>query len=174
MIRRQRPHLACLLAAAMLAGAGCSDDAPSTAPAATPNAASLAVAAAKPNARGPYISTVQLPSPYIQLTPSDEYTPYTVTVTNAGPKDYQLIYLRGELHSPTFPPVSVSAFLAYCPNPNGVLPRGATCTMSNGITTGWYNLTPGPATFTVKLLQKQADGSMKVLDSKAVDVVLVQ
>ena len=174
MIRRQRAPLACLLAAAVMAGAGCSDDAPSTAPAVMPNAASLAVAAAKPNPRGPYIANVQLPSPYVLLTPSDEYTPYTVTVSNTGPKDYYSIYLRGELHSPTFPPVSVSAFLAYCPNPNGVLPRGATCTMSNGITTGWYNLSPGPATFTVKLLQKQADGSMKVLDSKSVDVVLVQ
>jgi hypothetical protein len=173
MIRHQRAGVACLLAAVVLAGAGCSDDVASTAPAATPNVPSLAVAAVKPNPRGPSIASVQLPSPYILLTASDEYTPYTVTVTNPGPKDYQLIYLRGELQSPNFPPVSVSAFLAYCPNPNGVLPRG-NCTMSNGITTGWYHLTPGPATFTVKLLQKQADGTMKVLDSKSVNVVLVQ
>ena len=174
MIRHQRARVACLLAATMLAGAGCSDDAPSTAPTPSPNAASLAMAAAKPRPRGPYISDLQLASTYIQLTPSDEYTPYTVTVTNPGPKDYQLIYLRGELQSPNFPPVPVSAFLAYCPNPNGVVPRGADCTMSNGITTGWYNLTPGPATFTVKVLQKQADGTMTVLDSKTVDVVLIQ
>jgi len=173
MVPRQRAALVCLLAAGLLAGVGCTDDAPSTAPPATPNAASLAVAAGKPRPRGPYVSNLQLPSTYIQLTPSDEYTPYTVTVTNPGPKDYQLIYVRGELQSPNFPPVSVSAFLAYCPNPNGVLPRGD-CTMSNGITTGWYNLAPGPATFTVKVLQKQADGSMTVLDSKSVDVVLIQ
>ena len=174
MIRHQRAGVACLLAAVVLAGAGCSDDAPSTAPPATPNAPLLAVAAAKPNGRAPYITNVQLPSPYIQLTPSDEYTPYTVTVTNPGPKDYQLIYLRGELHSPGFPVVPVSAFLARCPNPNGVLLRGAVCTMNDGITTGWGNLVPGPATFTVKLLQKQADESMKVLDSKSMNVVLVQ
>ena len=174
MIRHQRAGVACLLAAVVLAGAGCNDNAPSTAPAATPNAPSLAVGAAKPNARGPYIMSVQLASPYIFLTPSDEYTPYTVTVTNPGPKDYQLIYLRGELQSPGYPVVPVSAFLARCPNPNGVLLRGAVCTMTDGITTGYGGLVPGPATFTVKLLQKQADGTMKVLDSKSMDVVLVQ
>ena len=133
----RRTYPACLLAIIALAGAGCSDDAPSTAPAAPPTDASLAVAAAKPRPRGAYISGLQLSSTTIAVSPSDEITPFTVTVTNPAQKDVQGISLEGELQ-PTFnnqPPPS-TAFVASCPNPNGILPRGD-CTMSNWISPAW-------------------------------------
>lgn len=70
------------------------------------------------------------------------------------------------------PPAPATAFIAFCPLPNGIVPRGD-CTMSNGITPG-PNLMPGPGTFTLRVLQQQSDGTMKVRDSKTVDVVLTQ
>ena len=45
--------------------------------------------------------------------------------------------------------------------------------MSDGIT-GGATLAPGPGTYTLRVLQKQSDGTMTVLDSKTVDVVLRQ
>ena len=45
--------------------------------------------------------------------------------------------------------------------------------MSDGIT-GGPTLAPGPGTFTLYLRQLQPDGSMKVLDTKTVDVILRQ
>ena len=169
----RRTYSACLLAVVALAGAGCSDDAPFTAPAVPPTDAALAVAAAKPRPRVAFIADVQLSVITIPITPSDEITPFTVTVTNPGPKDAPGISLEGELQ-PTFnnqPPPS-TAFIAACPNPNGIVPRG-NCTMSNWIGSGW-NLSPGPGTFTLRLLQLQSDGTKKVLDTKIVDVVFVQ
>ena len=65
-----------------------------------------------------------------------------------------------------------TAFLAYCPYGNGIVPRGD-CTMSNGIT-GGATLAPGPGTYTLRVLQQQSDGTMLVLDSKTVDVILRQ
>jgi hypothetical protein len=47
--------------------------------------------------------------------------------------------------------------------------------MSNGITGLWAETgVPGPATYTLMVLQQQSNGSMKVLDSKTVDVVLTR
>jgi hypothetical protein len=45
--------------------------------------------------------------------------------------------------------------------------------MSNGIT-GGATLAPGPGTYTLRVLQQQSDGTMLVLDSKTVDVILRQ
>jgi hypothetical protein len=171
MIRHKKARLVCLLAV-VVASAGCNDNAPSTAPAVTPGGATLNMTAARPRPRGPYISDLQLASISIPITASDDYTPYTVTVTNPGPKDFPSIYLKGELQSVNFPATPVTAFLAYCPYPNGIVPRG-NCTMSHGITPTW-GLIPGPATFTLRVLQQQADGTMTALDVKSVDVVLVQ
>ena len=128
-------------------------------------------AAAKPRARVPYISDLQLSSIYVSM--SGGYTPFTVTVTNPTQKDFPLIYLTGELKSQNEqPPVPATAFLAYCPYGNGIVPRGD-CTMSNGIT-GGATLAPGPGTYTLRVLQQQSDGTMLVLDSKTVDVILRQ
>jgi len=171
MMRNRRTYLACLLAVVALAGAGCSDEATPTAPAATRAVPALNPAAAKPRPRAPYISDLQLSSIYVSL--SGGFTPYTVTVTNPSQKDYKSIHLKGELQSQNNqPPTPASAFLAYCPDPNGVVPRGD-CTMSDGIT-GGPNLAPGPGTFTLRVLQQQSDGTMTVLDSTTVDVELRQ
>jgi len=97
----------------------------------------------------------------------------SVTVTNPTQKDFPSIYLKGELKSQNEqPPLPATAFLAYCPYGNGIVPRGD-CTMSNGIT-GGATLAPGPGTYTLRVLQQQSDGTMLVLDSKTVDVILRQ
>ena len=173
MSANRRTSLAGLLAFIGLAIAGCAGDVPSTAPAAIHPDAALAAAAAKPHPRTPYISDVQLSSIYIPTSPSDEITPFTVTVTNPGSKDAQGISLEGELQ-PTFnnqPPPLATAFIASCPNPTGIVPRGD-CVISNWITSGPF-LSPGPGTFTLRLLQQQSDGTKKVLDTRTVTVVFV-
>ena len=144
------------LAIVALAGVACTDGTTSTAPTATRPVAALSAAPQKPRPRGLYIADLQL------------------GLFNPGSKDYTMIYLKGELKSQNNqPPVPASAFLAYCPFPNGIVPRGSSCTMSDGIT-GSATLAPGPGTFTLKVLQQQSDGSMTVLDAKTVDVVLRQ
>ena len=173
MSATRRTSPAGLLALAALAVAGCAGDVPSTAPAANLPHAALAAAAAKPNARTPYISQLQLGTINIPTSPSDEITPFSVTVTNPGPKDALGISLEGVLE-PTFntqPPPVATAFTASCPNPTGTVPRGD-CVMSNWITSGPF-LTPGPGTFTLRLLQRQADGTKKVLETKTVAVMFV-
>ena len=74
---------------------------------------------------------------------------------------------------PTFnnQPSPVTAFIASCPNPTGIVPRGD-CVMSNWIGSGPLH-SPGPDTFMVRLLQQQSDGTKKVLDTKTVAVVFV-
>ena len=156
-----------LVALIAMAGAGCSES-ETTAP---PAVRATAPLAAKSRQRVPYIADLQLSSIYVSI--SGGYTPYTVTVTNPSQKDFAGIYLKGELKSQNDqPPLPASAFIAYCPDPNGIVPHGD-CVMSDGIT-GGATLAPGPGTFTLRVLQQQSDGSMLVLDSKTVDVVLRQ
>ena len=82
------------------------------------------------------------------------------------------ISLEGVLE-PTFnnqPPVA-TAFTAFCPTANGTVPRGD-CVMSEWIRP-WPFISPGPGTFTLRLLQLQSDGTRKVLDTRTVAVVFV-
>jgi hypothetical protein len=156
-----------------LANAACSDaPQPTTGPAAIGDVATHGAAAVNARGRSPYISNLQLSSIYVSLT--DGYTPLTVTVTNPSQKSVGDIYIHGELKSPNNQPAwPATAFLGYCPAPNGVIPAGATCVMSNGITAlGGLTLQPGPAKYTIQVLQQQSNGGMKVLDSKTVDVLL--
>ena len=168
MLRNRRALSACLLAIAALAVTACSDQADSptlTAPAAT----TLNAAVSKPR-RAPYISNLQLGSIYVSMG-GGIATPFTVTVTNPSSKDYTGILLQGELKSQNNqPPTPATGFVAYCPLANGTVPPGA-CTMSGGIT-GGVGLSPGPGTFTLRLVQRQADELLVQLDSKTVDVVL--
>ena len=108
------------------ASIGCSDSAIPTSPSVNRPLAAVQAAPIKPRPRGINISDVQLSSIYVSI--SGGYTPYTVTVTNPTSKDIGNIYLRGELQSQNNqPPLPVSAFLARCPNPNGVVARGQSC-----------------------------------------------
>ena len=154
-----------------LASSGCSDDATPTAPTVARDVEAAQAVSIKPRPRTPYISSLSLSSVYVSI--SGGFTPFTVTVTNPSQKDVPSIYLRGELKSQNNqPPVTATAFLAYCPYFNGIVPKGD-CTMTDGIT-GGATLAPGPGVFTLRVLQQQIDGTMKVLDSKSVDVVLRQ
>ena len=160
-----------LYAAALIAliSAACTDNGTSTGTVAAPRPEVDFSASAKPRGRVPYISDLTLSSIYVSVTTG--YTPFTVTVTNPTKRDFQNIYLKGELQSQNNAVWPATAFLAYCPGPNGIVPPGA-CTMSNGITGITSTLTTGPATYTLKVLQQQVDGTMLVLDSKTVDVIL--
>jgi hypothetical protein len=171
-MRINRLTLSVALTLAAVAGVACSDSPTATS---TTQVRELAVSealAVKPKPRTTHIADLQLSSIYVSM--SGGFTPYTVTVANPTSKDIGNIYLKGELKSQNNqPPLPASAFLAYCPNPNGVIPRGQSCVMSDGIT-GGATLAPGPGTFTLYLQQLQPDGSMKVLDTKIVDVILRQ
>ncbi len=150
--------------------AACSDTATPTAPAGVRPIEVLEGGAATAKAsRTPYIANIQLASVYVSVTAG--YTPVTVTVTNPGSAAYYNMYLKGEIKPRTkLAAQPVTAFLAFCPNPNGVIYTGS-CTMTNGIT-GAPPLQPGPATYTLRLLQKHSNGTMKVIDSKTADVIL--
>lgn len=162
---------ACLLALIALAGMGCSDETSSTAPAVRSEAAP-ALSVARPRPRGISISALQLSSTEIPITSSDVITPFTVTVTNPGPKDVAAIYLEGELQPSMNNQPPVTTFIAACPNPTGVVPRGD-CTMTGWTAAQWPLYSPGPGTFTLRLVQLQADGTKTVLDSKIVAIVFV-
>ena len=171
MSPNRRTHSAWLIALVTMA-AGCSTDAASTGPVARYGEAALAAASAKPRPRVLSITDLQLSTIYIPTSPSDEITPFSVTVTNPGPKDVAGISFEGELY-PTFnnqPPLATT-FVASCPSATGVVPRGD-CTMSNWIMSGPF-LTPGPGTFTLRLLQLQSDGTKKVVDTRTVAVQFV-
>lgn len=171
MMRNHRTRSAALLAVVVTAGAACSDTTPSAPPTTAPVAA-LNAAPGGARGRGPYTSALQLSSIYVSIT--DGYTPFTVTVTNPTLKSVQNVYLKGVLQQPNQAPWPATAFLAYCPGPNGIIPPGD-CTMANGITAlGSPALVPGRATYTFMVLQQQSNGSMKVLDRKSVDVVLTR
>lgn len=171
MIRNHRTYSASLLAVVVAAGAACTDATPS-APTATRAVTALSAAPDGARGRAPYISGLELSSSYVSLT--NGYTAFTVTVTNPSLKSVQNIYLKGVLQQNNESAWPATAFLAYCPGPNGIIPPGD-CTMSNGITAlGSPTLVVGPATYTLMVLQQQSNGSMKVLDSKSVDVVLTK
>lgn len=169
MKRSPRPRALYALALITLASAACTDNGTTTGPVAAPRPEVALTAAAKPRGRVPYIADLALSSIFVSITSG--YTPFTVTVTNPTKKDFQNIYLNGDLTQNNQPGWPATAFLAYCPNPNGVVHPGD-CTMSNGITGISSTLTPGPATYTLRVLQQQSDGTMLVLDSKTADVIL--
>jgi hypothetical protein len=170
MMRILSTRSARLLAFTAAFAAGCADNSTPTAPSATKTAPTNA-AFAKGRPRTPYIADMQLSSIYINM--SGGFTPFTVTVRNPTSKDVQGIHLKGELKSQNnMPPTTATAFIANCPVANGVVPRGD-CTMSNGIS-GGVGLSPGAGTFTLRVLQEQPDGTMLVLDTRTVDVVLGQ
>ena len=151
--------------------AACSDSANTTAPTGVRPVEVFegGTAATAKASRAPYIANVQLASVYVSVTSG--YTPVTVTVTNPGTTAYYNMYLKGEIKPQNKQPaLPATAFLAFCPNPNGVIYTGS-CTMTNGIT-GAPPLQPGPATYALRLLQQQSNGNMKVIDSKTVNIIL--
>ena len=169
MIRNHKTRLTCLAAAIAMATAACGDHRAPTAPALRTGDAAPSVHAARARARVPTISSLQLSSIYVDIATG--VTPIAVTVTNAMDKDFQNIFLKGELRQGNQTPVPATAFLAYCPGPNGTIPPG-NCAMFSSINGVSPSLDVGPATYTLKVLQQQANGNMKVLASETVDVVL--
>jgi hypothetical protein len=173
-MRTSKLNIAFALALVSAAAVGCNDTPAPISPTLTPNRSGAAVEAAAANKARPrsiYIAGMQLSSVYVSLTSG--YTPFTVVVTNPTTNALYNIYLKGEIQSQNNQaPYPVSAFLAYCPNPNGVIPGTRNCVMENGITGIDAPLPPGPATFILKLQQMQPNGSMKVLDTLTTGVIL--
>ena len=161
----------CLLAIAALTGAGCSENAPPSAPEAARAGVTPAAAATKPVPRAPYISDLQLHYPYVDMGPDGTYdNGYDVVLTNPASKTTGL-YLQSELQQNQHT-MDAGGTIIYCAAPDGVLQHG-TCRMMLGITPPPTYLSLGPARFTLKLVQRGADNTIKVLDSRTVDVVIV-
>ena len=170
-MRSRRIGSICLLAVAALAGAGCSENAPPTAPEAARAVVTPAAAATKPSPRAPYISDLQLHSVYVDMGPDGTYdNGYDVVLTNPGSKTTGL-YLQSELQQNQYT-VDGGGTIIFCPALDGTLQHG-TCRMTFGITPPPVYLSLGPARFTLKLVQRGADNSIQVLDSRTVDVVIV-
>ncbi len=170
LMRPPRIRSLCLLTVAALLGAGCSDHASPTAPEAVQAVVADDPAALKAT-RTPYIADLQLHYIYVDIGPDGTYdNGYDVTLTNPGPKTSGL-YLQSELQQTQYT-VDGGGTIIFCPALDGVLQHG-TCKMTFGITPPpvWFPL--GPARFTLKLVQRGADNSIKVLDSRTVDVVIV-
>jgi hypothetical protein len=158
-----------LLAVLALAGTGCSDNSSPTGPE-TAQAVPGAQAAAK-DTRAPYISDLQLHSIYLDMGPDGTYdNGYDVTLTNPGPKTTGL-YLQSEVQQNQYT-VDGGGTIIFCPALDGSLLHG-TCKMTFGITPPPVYLALGPARFTLRLVQRRADNSLTVLDSKTVDVIIV-
>jgi len=168
--RTRRIRSLCLLAVVALLGAGCSDNAPPTAPEAAQAVVGDGPAAAKAT-RTPYIADLQLHSIYVDIAPDGTYdNGYDVALTNPGPKTNGL-YLQSELQQNQYT-VDGGGTIIFCPAQDGVLQHG-TCTMTSWITPPPRYFALGPARFTLKLVQRGTDNSIKVLDSRTVDVVIV-
>jgi hypothetical protein len=170
-MRTRKISSVCLLAVVALAGVGCSENAPPTAPEAVRAVSTPAAAATKPDARTPYMSDLQLHSIYVDIgryeSPYDNL--YDVVLANPGPKTTGL-YLQSELQQNQHT-MDAGGTIIFCPALDGALQHG-TCSMTFGITPPPY-FVAGPARFTLRLVQRGADNSIKVLDSRTVDVVIV-
>ena len=173
-MRTSKLTVVCALALVGAAVAGCNESPTPTSPTLAldrPAAAIEAAAANKGRPRTLYIGGLQLSSVYVSLTSG--YTPFTVVVTNPTTNSFYNIYLKGEIQAANNQaPYPVSAFLAYCPNPNGVIHPTRNCVMENGITGIGAPLPKGPATFIIKVQQQQPNGTMKVIDSMTAGVIL--
>jgi hypothetical protein len=169
LMRTRRIRSLCLLAVAPLLGAGCRDNVSPTAPEAVQ--AVVADPAAAKTTRTPFIEDLQLHYIYVDIGPDGTYdNGYDVTITNPGPKTTGL-YLQNELQGGQYT-VDGGGTIIFCPALDGVLQHG-TCKMTFGINPPPVYFPLGPARFTLKLVQRGADNSIKVLDSRTVDVVIV-
>jgi hypothetical protein len=170
LLRTRRIRSLCLLAVAALLGAGCGDNASPTAPETVQADVADGPAAAKAT-RTPFIEDLQLHFIYVDIGPDGTYdNGYDVTLTNPGPKTTGL-YLQSELQDNQYT-VDGGGTIIFCPALDGVLQHG-TCKMTFGINPPPVYFPLGPARFTLKLVQRGADNSIKVLDSRTVDVVIV-
>jgi hypothetical protein len=169
MLRNLGLRLAGLLAIVAIAATGCSDSSATTAPTAMRPAAHVASAAA---AKAPYISDVQLSSIYIDMGPDGTYdNGYTVTLTNPGPRATGLFFdteVRQNLST-----MDAGGSTIFCPAMDGVLTKG-TCRMMWWVTPpDPFRFVVGPATLTIRLKQRGSDNSIKLLDSRTVDIYIV-
>jgi hypothetical protein len=99
-------------------------------------------------------------------------TRYTVVIRNPTESDIGNVYVQGFLQaSGKREGVLSAASPVSCPLSNATVPAGSDCTISGEIVAS-TNLPIGPGTFTLKVVQLQPSGSIKVLDSRTVDVQL--
>ena len=159
-----------LLAVVALAGTGCSDNSSPTEPEAVQAVVTGGQAAGKP-ARAPYISDLQLHSIYVDMGPDGTYdNAWDIVLTNPGSKASGL-FLQSEIRQNQYT-VDAGGTVIFCPALDGALAHG-TCRMQWTITPPPVYLALAPAQFTVRLMQRRADNSLVVLDSRTMDVVIV-
>jgi hypothetical protein len=168
--RTGKTRSAYVLTVVALVAAACSDNAPPTSPEAVQTVATVGPTPAR-DSRTPYISDLQLHSIYVDMAHGGIYdNAYDFVLTNPGPKSTGL-YLQSELQQNQYT-VNAGATTIFCPAPDGVLQHG-TCRMQFAITPPPTYLALAPARFTLRLMQRGTDNSIRVLDSRTVDVVIV-
>jgi hypothetical protein len=160
-----------LLAVVALAGTGCSSDNSSpTGPEAVQAVVTDGQTAGKAS-RTPYISDLQLHSIYVDMGPDGTYdNGWDIVLTNPSSKATGL-FLQSEIRQNQYT-VDAGGTIIFCPALDGVLAHG-TCRMQWTITPPPVYLALAPAQFTVRLMQRRADNSLVVLDSRTFDVVIV-
>jgi hypothetical protein len=159
-----------LLAVVALAGTGCSDNSSPTGPEAVQAVVTGGQAAAK-ESRAPYISDFQLHSIYVDMGPDGTYdNAYDLVLTNPGPKASGL-FLQSEIRQNQYT-VDAGGTTIFCAALDGALAHG-TCRMQFTIQPPPVYLALAPAQFTLRLMQRRADNSLVVHDSRTIDVVIV-
>jgi hypothetical protein len=160
----------CLLAVVALAGTGCSDTSSPAEPEAVQAVVTDGQAAAK-EPRATYISYFQLHSIYVDMGPDGTYdNGYDLVLTNPGPKATGL-FLQSEIRQNQYT-VDAGGSTIFCSALDGVLAHG-TCNMLLTIQPPPVYLALAPAQFRVRLMQRRADNSLVMLDSRTFDVVIV-
>lgn len=159
-----------LLLIAALAGTGCSDQTGPTVP--ESNEAVVSRAESNPARSGAtFISDLRVQSNAVFMSTSGGYLDLTVVLANPGRKATGL-YLQGVVRqwsltaNTSQPPLRCGAVA-------GTMPRG-TCSMTVQLTVPFRDFYASSGQFTLKLLQRNPDNTVSVLDTRTVDVVIVR
>lgn len=162
-----------LLLIAALAGTGCSDQTGPTAPKTSETVVSRPES--NPARSGAtFISDLRVHSNavFMSINGTGGWLDLTAVLTNPGRKATGL-YLQGVVRQGTLTATSDQAPIR-CGAGEGTMPRGKTCSMTVELTVPQRNFFASEGQFTLKLVQRQLDGSVTVLDTRTVDVVIVR
>jgi hypothetical protein len=159
-----------LLLLAALAGTGCSDQTGPTV--AETSKTVVSRAEANPARSGAtFISDLRVRSDAVFMSLSGGYVELTVVLANPGRKATGL-YLQGVVRQGSLTANTDQAPLR-CTAVEGAMPRG-TCIMAAQLMVPFRDFYASSGQLTLKLLQRNPDNTVTVLDSRTVDIVIVR
>jgi hypothetical protein len=159
-----------LLLIAALAGTGCSDQTGPTAPKTSETVVSRPES--NPARSGAtFISDLRVQSNSVYMSTGGGILNLTVVLANPGRKATGL-YLQGVVRQGTLTAPTDQAPLR-CTAVEGAMPRG-TCGMGVQLTVPFRDFTNMLGQFTLKLLQRNPDNTVTMVDSRTVDIVIVR